>query len=85
MPEVDDVGNDLLDVLEVVDGIRVEESIDDSTFCRNDIEPTLVEWLTTYQHDDDGFINDELEDARSTSDSSSSSDKHHDQSSPDND
>ena len=42
MPEVGDIGNNQLDVLEV-GGIGVNESIDHTTFYRNDIEPNLVE------------------------------------------
>lgn len=84
MPEVDIIGNDQLDVSEVVGGNRVDESIDDSTFCRNDIEPTLVDQQANFQHDDDGFINDESEDTHS-SPNSSSSDEHHDQSIPNDD
>lgn len=74
VPEVGDIGNDQLDVLEVV-GIEVNESIEDTIFCRNDIEPTLVEQQLQSQDDDAGFINDGSEDTPSSSNISSRSDE----------
>lgn len=72
--EVGDIENDQLDVAEV-GGIGVDESIDDTTFCRNDIEPTLLGQQLQSQDNNVGFINDESEDTRSSPDISSRSDE----------
>ena len=43
MPEVDDVENEQLNVLEIIVDHQVDEHIEDDTICRLDVDPTIVE------------------------------------------
>ncbi|TYK16299.1 gamma-aminobutyrate transaminase POP2 [Cucumis melo var. makuwa] len=55
MPEVDDVENEDLNVLEIVVSHRVDEHIEDDTLCRTDVDPTIVE-RPIVRHVTDDFI-----------------------------
>ncbi|KAA0056490.1 acidic leucine-rich nuclear phosphoprotein 32 family member A-like [Cucumis melo var. makuwa] len=57
VPEVDDVGNKQLNILEIVVGHRVDEHIEDDTLCRTDIDPTIFERLIVC-HITNDFIDD---------------------------
>ncbi|KAA0063930.1 uncharacterized protein E5676_scaffold1827G00090 [Cucumis melo var. makuwa] len=54
-PEVDDVENEQLNVLEIVVGHRVDEHIEDDTLYRTDVNPTIVE-RSVVHHITDDFI-----------------------------
>jgi hypothetical protein len=43
VPEVEDVQNDHINILEVVVSHQVDDHIEDDTLCRNDVDPTIVE------------------------------------------
>ncbi|KAA0047152.1 hypothetical protein E5676_scaffold109G00260 [Cucumis melo var. makuwa] len=43
VPEVEDVENDHINVLEIVVSHQVDDHIKDDTLCRNDVDPTIVE------------------------------------------
>ncbi|KAA0035848.1 CACTA en-spm transposon protein [Cucumis melo var. makuwa] len=45
VPEVDDVENEQLNVLEIIVGHRVDDHIEDDTLCTIDVDPTIVERL----------------------------------------
>ncbi|KAA0035428.1 uncharacterized protein E5676_scaffold862G00160 [Cucumis melo var. makuwa] len=60
LPEVDDVENEQLNVLEIFNDNRVDEHIDDDTLCRTDIDPTIIE-RSVVCHVADEFIDDEDE------------------------
>lgn len=86
VPEAEDLGNDQLELLEVVGGIRVDESIQDKTLCRDNVDPTIVEQQIVQAqmnsdvplNNDDDFINDENEDVEVSHSISSSLDEHSD-------
>ncbi|KAA0067937.1 uncharacterized protein E6C27_scaffold138G001090 [Cucumis melo var. makuwa] len=50
VPEVDDVENEQLNVLEIVVSHRVDEYIEDDTLCGPDIDPIVMkDWCATHQ------------------------------------
>ncbi|KAA0050470.1 cyclic nucleotide-gated ion channel 1-like isoform X3 [Cucumis melo var. makuwa] len=57
MPEVDDVENEKLNVLEMVFSHQVDEHIEDDTLCKLDVDLTVVE-RSVVHHVADDFIND---------------------------
>ena len=57
MPEVDDVENEHLNVLEIVVSHRVDNHIEDDTLCRTSVDPTIVE-RSVVRHVTDDFIDD---------------------------
>ena len=73
MPEVEDVDNDRLNVLEIAIGYRVDEHVlEDDTLCRIEVDPTIVE-RPNVRHVADNFINDE-NDGQSSSHQNGSND-----------
>ncbi|TYK11884.1 uncharacterized protein E5676_scaffold177G00390 [Cucumis melo var. makuwa] len=57
VPEVKDVQNDHINILEVVVSHQVDDHIEDDTLCRNDVNPTIVE-RPVVRHVTDDFIDD---------------------------
>ncbi|KAA0046643.1 hypothetical protein E5676_scaffold411G001130 [Cucumis melo var. makuwa] len=57
VPEVEDVENDHINILEVVVSHQVDDHIEDDTLCRNDVDPTIVE-RPVVRHVTDNFIDD---------------------------
>jgi len=57
VPEVEDVQNDHINILEVVVSHQVDDHIEDDTLCRNDVDPTIVE-RPVVRHVTDDFIDD---------------------------
>ena len=57
MPEVDDVENEHLNVLEIAVSHRVDDHIEDDTLCRYEVDPTIVE-RPVVRHVTDDFIDD---------------------------
>ncbi|TYK04755.1 uncharacterized protein E5676_scaffold68G00570 [Cucumis melo var. makuwa] len=57
VPEVEDVQNDHINILEVVVSHQVDDHIEDDTLCRNDIDPTIVE-RPVVRHVTNDFIDD---------------------------
>ncbi|KAA0066195.1 uncharacterized protein E5676_scaffold75441G00110 [Cucumis melo var. makuwa] len=57
VPEVEDIQNDHINILEVVVSHQVDDHIEDDTLCRNDVDPTIVERLIV-RHVTDDFIDD---------------------------
>ncbi|KAA0039105.1 acidic leucine-rich nuclear phosphoprotein 32 family member A-like [Cucumis melo var. makuwa] len=57
VPEVDDVENEHLNILEIVVSHQVDEHIQDDTLYRTDVDPTIVERLVVCYVSDD-FIDD---------------------------
>ncbi|TYK03149.1 CACTA en-spm transposon protein [Cucumis melo var. makuwa] len=57
VPEVDDVKNEKLNVLEMVVSHQVDEHIEDDTLCKLDVDLTVVE-RSVVHHVADDFIND---------------------------
>ncbi|TYK00197.1 uncharacterized protein E5676_scaffold1333G00100 [Cucumis melo var. makuwa] len=55
VPEVEDVENDHINVLEIVVSHQVDDHIEDDTLCRTDVYPTIVERLIV-RHVTDDFI-----------------------------
>ncbi|KAA0062763.1 gamma-aminobutyrate transaminase POP2 [Cucumis melo var. makuwa] len=43
MPEVEDVENNHINVLEIVVSHQVDDHIKDDTLCRTDVDPTIIE------------------------------------------
>ncbi|KAA0051011.1 uncharacterized protein E5676_scaffold675G00870 [Cucumis melo var. makuwa] len=58
VPEVEDVKNEQLKVLEIIVEPDVDEYIEDDTLCRPNVNPTLVE-RSVVHHVMDDFINDD--------------------------
>ncbi|MDV3193972.1 MAG: hypothetical protein Q8835_02865 [Sweet potato little leaf phytoplasma] len=66
VPEQEDIRNDQLQLLEVEGGFRVDESIQEDTLCREDVDPTIMEGPTfppqlrrgVSSNNNDEFIND---------------------------
>ena len=42
VPEVEDVQNDHINIVEVVVSHQVDDHIEDDTLCRTDVDPTIV-------------------------------------------
>ena len=57
VPEVEDVQNDHINIVEVVVSHQVDDHIEDDTLCRNDVDPTIVE-RPVVRHVTDDFIDD---------------------------
>ncbi|TYK00218.1 uncharacterized protein E5676_scaffold1582G00100 [Cucumis melo var. makuwa] len=57
MPEVDDVKNEYLNVLEIVVNHRVDEHIKDDTLYRIDVDPTIIK-RSVVRHVTNDFIDD---------------------------
>ncbi|TYJ99703.1 putative transposase [Cucumis melo var. makuwa] len=57
VPEVEDVQNDHISILEVVVSHQVDDHIEDDTLCRNDVDPTIIE-RPILRHVTDDFIDD---------------------------
>ncbi|KAA0041650.1 uncharacterized protein E5676_scaffold234G00900 [Cucumis melo var. makuwa] len=57
MPEVDDIENEQLNVLEIIVGHRVDEHMEDDTLYRIDVDPTIVE-RSVVRHVTNDFIDD---------------------------
>ncbi|KAA0051737.1 uncharacterized protein E6C27_scaffold60G001270 [Cucumis melo var. makuwa] len=57
VPEVEDVQNDHINILEVVVSHQVDDHIEDDTLCRNDVDPTIIE-RPVVRHVTDDFIDD---------------------------
>ncbi|KAA0048719.1 uncharacterized protein E5676_scaffold265G00200 [Cucumis melo var. makuwa] len=57
VPEVEDVENDHINVLEIVVSHRVDDHIKDETLCKTDVDPTIVE-RPVVCHVIDDFIDD---------------------------
>ncbi|TYJ97088.1 acidic leucine-rich nuclear phosphoprotein 32 family member A-like [Cucumis melo var. makuwa] len=57
VPEVEDVQNDHINILEVVVNHQVDDHIEDDTLCGNDVDPTIVE-RPIVRHVTDDFIDD---------------------------
>ncbi|KAA0053293.1 CACTA en-spm transposon protein [Cucumis melo var. makuwa] len=57
VPEVKNVQNDHINILEVVVSHQVDDHIKDDTLCRNDVDPTIVE-RPVVCHVTDDFIDD---------------------------
>ncbi|KAA0035027.1 hypothetical protein E5676_scaffold155G00610 [Cucumis melo var. makuwa] len=57
VPEVEDVENDHINVLEIVISHQVDDHIEDDTLCRIDVDPTIVE-RPVVRHVTDDFIDD---------------------------
>ncbi|KAA0062352.1 CACTA en-spm transposon protein [Cucumis melo var. makuwa] len=57
MPEVDDVENKHLNILEIVVSHRVDEHIEDDTMCRTDVDPKIVK-RSIVRHVTDDIIDD---------------------------
>ncbi|KAA0059798.1 uncharacterized protein E6C27_scaffold108G00640 [Cucumis melo var. makuwa] len=57
VPEVEDIQNDHINILEVVVSHQVDDHIEDDTLCRNDVDPTIVE-TPIVRHVTDDFIDD---------------------------
>ena len=55
MPEMNDIDNEYLNVLEIIVNHRVNEHIENDTLCRTDVDPTIVERLVM-RHVTDNFI-----------------------------
>ncbi|KAA0036786.1 CACTA en-spm transposon protein [Cucumis melo var. makuwa] len=70
VPEVEELEDDRLELLEASSSIEVDESIHDIPFCRSDVEPTVVDHGEIDNQDqspiDDDFINDEPEQLESS-------------------
>ena len=58
MPELDDVKDQQLNVLEIIVEHCVDDHIDDDKLCKLDIDPTIVE-RPIVCHVVDDFINDD--------------------------
>ena len=57
VPEVNDVENLQLNVLEIIVSHQVDEHIEDDTLCRTDVDPTIVERLIVCYVADDFMDN----------------------------
>ncbi|KAA0036797.1 acidic leucine-rich nuclear phosphoprotein 32 family member A-like [Cucumis melo var. makuwa] len=57
VPEVEDVQNDHINIVEVVVSHQVDDHIEDDTLCKNDVDPTIVE-RPVVRHVTDDFIDD---------------------------
>ncbi|KAA0054539.1 hypothetical protein E6C27_scaffold24G003230 [Cucumis melo var. makuwa] len=57
VPEVEDVQNDHINILEVVVSHQVDDHIEDDILCRNDVDHTIVE-RPIVRHVTDDFIDD---------------------------
>ncbi|TYK30898.1 CACTA en-spm transposon protein [Cucumis melo var. makuwa] len=57
VPEVEDVENDHINVLEIVISHRVDDHIEDDTLCKTNVDPTIIE-RSVVRHVTDNFIND---------------------------
>ena len=57
VPEVEDVHNDHINVLEIVVSHQVDDHIEDDTLCRIDVDPTIAE-RPIVRHVTNNFIDD---------------------------
>ncbi|TYK05686.1 uncharacterized protein E5676_scaffold98G001620 [Cucumis melo var. makuwa] len=57
VPEVEDVENEHINVVEIIVSHRVDDYIEDDTLCRTDVDPTIIERLVVC-HVTNDFIDD---------------------------